>query len=77
MVTVIPAGSRGVVWWTGLTEIQVQWRSGADRWVGFRIRVVEVAGWRGVEEDLRPLVFGAMVERWSRGVNGDGGWRGL
>jgi len=24
-------------------------------------------GWQGVKEDLRPLVFGAMVERWNRG----------
>jgi len=39
--------------------------------------VEEGVGFWGVEQDLRPLVFGAMVECWRRDVNGDGELRGL
>lgn len=57
MVTGLPVGSRGVVRWTGLTEIRVLQRRRADRWAGLQMMAVEVAGLQGVEEDLRPLFF--------------------
>ena len=60
-----PAGSRGVVRWTGLTEMCALRRRGADRWTGLRMGVVAGTDLRGLEDEgVNPLVLGAIAEFW-------------